>query len=589
MKNAKILVLHPKLRFFFILLCFMFILSFSVSCSNAEHDGLLFLQEELFLAKTKKTDVTAYLFTESQQEAIRKKAFSETGASLFLGIQKLDSIGAAAETFSFAKIGFLYKTDIDSKNNLKMPLSTENCVLAENVSFVDNNIRLSLCIDFTKELPVGFYVQDSSKSVIVNMVDIISAVVGFDESQKIPFYALSQNGGELRQFQESFDFLSAKYYFSELQKAQNLYSPQIKIKFRQLSNQGTPENQVRVNFSYGNEKFTIRRTFSQKEFLLPLATFKLDYGILTFTENASQVSSVLLSASEKKLSQTFESDSLFPISTDLGLIYEWPLKSWRSNDYELFRWQQFPEVLVFDFANYETQNQFLTRLAYFVEKNGYKGTLVSDDFIKNRHGYNAHDYKAKDLAAFFTKAAMLNFNLNQKELLLREILIKNGIIVKNSTGTFDEGQGAIISISRESPMWLRHQLMAHESWHGIYFTKREFRDEVEKLYSEFDETALEFLKVYWETYPSLGYDRNDEYLMQNEFMAYLMQQGLDSVGNYFASKADWNTLNKNRPDLTAYIRRTNAKDFVQAAIELDAWAFAHYGLGAGRSTLIAPL
>ena len=85
----------------------------------------------------------------------------------------------------------------------------------------------------------------------------------------------------------------------------------------------------------------------------------------------------------------------------------------------------------------------------------------------------------------------------------------------------------------------------------------------------------------------LGYDRHDDYLMRNEFMAYLMQQNVRSVQDYFLKKAEWQTLNSRRPDLTGYVRDTNARPFLQAAEALNEWAFTHYGFAAGRVSLIS--
>ena len=44
--------------------------------------------------------------------------------------------------------------------------------------------------------------------------------------------------------------------------------------------------------------------------------------------------------------------------------------------------------------------------------------------------------------------------------------------------------------------------------------------------------SLEFLLKYFSVTPSLNYDIKDEYLVQNEFMAYLLQQPLSEVADY---------------------------------------------------------
>ncbi|MBQ1822749.1 MAG: hypothetical protein II123_04840, partial [Lachnospiraceae bacterium] len=79
----------------------------------------------------------------------------------------------------------------------------------------------------------------------------------------------------------------------------------------------------------------------------------------------------------------------------------------------------------------------------FVEKNGYKGTLVSDDFVREKHGYNAHDYKGDDIARFFNLVNEKNFRINAREKMLRQILLDNGIILNNGDGTYSGGKGAV--------------------------------------------------------------------------------------------------------------------------------------------------
>ena len=79
------------------------------------------------------------------------------------------------------------------------------------------------------------------------------------------------------------------------------------------------------------------------------------------------------------------------------------------------QWKQFTEILIDDYKDYKVQDDMLKRLAFFVEKEGYRGRLAKDSEIKNLHGFNAHDYRGESLAAFFTLAAKENFPLNIKE------------------------------------------------------------------------------------------------------------------------------------------------------------------------------
>ena len=192
------------------------------------------------------------------------------------------------------------------------------------------------------------------------------------------------------------------------------------------------------------------------------------------------------------------------------------------------------------------------------------------------------------MANFFSLVEQENFQINSYEEILKEILIANKIIQKYKNG-FKAGKGAVVSFSRESPEYLRHTFMAHESWHGIYFTDEDFRNIVATCYNMFDEGSLNFLKKFWETQPGLGYDTNDEYLMQNEFMAYIMQQSFSNVRNYFLQVARRGSLNRIQPQSAEYIHSTNAQAFVDAAEILNSYAFDNWGLACGRVALVQRL
>lgn len=278
---------------------------------------------------------------------------------------------------------------------------------------------------------------------------------------------------------------------------------------------------------------------------------------------------------------------LKPIMADPGLIVPWPQEKWRRQSYELFSWELFPSVLIFDFADYAVQDAYLKRLAFFAEKKGYTGKLISDSAMSAFHGFNAHDYRAETLAAFFDKAEHENFPLNESERQLRTVLFHNGIIVRTERG-IEAGHGAIISISRQSTQSIRYRLLTHECLHGIYFTEERFRETVAAVFQQTDPRARLFLRRYFELYPSLQYDTDDSYLLQNEFMAYLLQQNSSQLRPYYVDRISWlRVMNKAEPELRAYIRKTDAEDFMQAAEQMSAFLYTRWGLKAGRITLAA--
>ena len=272
---------------------------------------------------------------------------------------------------------------------------------------------------------------------------------------------------------------------------------------------------------------------------------------------------------------------LSPITADPGIILHWPQTQWRQSSYELFAWEQFPSVLIFDFADYSVQDAYFKRLSFFAEKKGFTGKLLSDGALTSLHGFNAHDYRAETLAAFFQKAEEEHFLLNKSELHLRKILFYNGIIVRTETG-IEAGNGAIVSISRQSSPDLRYRFITHECLHGIYFTEESFRNIVSTVFRQTDPRAVLFLRRYFEIYPTLQYNTDDDYLLQNEFMAYLLQQGRSSLQQYYTRISWFRTIYRAEPALCKYIRNTNAKAFMQAAAQMSSFLYTTWGIKGGR-------
>lgn len=217
-----------------------------------------------------------------------------------------------------------------------------------------------------------------------------------------------------------------------------------------------------------------------------------------------------------------------PIPADPGQILTWDQSSWRKPDFELFSWSRFPRVLILDMASYGIQDAFFKRLAFFVEKAGHAGKLESLPALAGQHGYNAHDYRAEDLARFFDAASKDPAGLSAEEGALATILVENGIMKKPASG-FAPGDGCILSISRSSSPLLRALLLTHESFHGLFFTIPAFRDATEAAWAALtqDEQAvwLDYLATH-------SYDTTDHYLVVNEFQSYLMQQERTGVWGF---------------------------------------------------------
>ena len=207
------------------------------------------------------------------------------------------------------------------------------------------------------------------------------------------------------------------------------------------------------------------------------------------------------------------------------MILDWDRSTWRRPDFELFSWDTFPHVLIFDTASYDVQSDLFKRLAYFVEKAGYRDTIEDPSALAGRHGYNAHDYRAEDLARFFAEAARQGICPHSR-----------GVAAGANPGSQRPDSqdlrrlrtwrgGRDIDLPQLSPA-LRQLLLTHESAHGEFFSLPQFRDGAEAVW----ESLSPVEKDVWQDYlSSKAYDATDHYLVVNEFQAYLFQQEREEV------------------------------------------------------------
>lgn len=349
---------------------------------------------------------------------------------------------------------------------------------------------------------------------------------------------------------------------------------------------GTLETQSRASFRSGRSVFSVRKTPGPHRASIPSFAFSgngADSGDVFLSPDAGSgdLAGIAVTHGES-LPVVAPGSRPSPIIADPSLVVEWPQNRWRRPEFEFFSWDSFPTVLIFDTADYAVQDKLFKRLAFYVEKEGYKGKLLPDSELVDLHAYNAHDYRAESLASFFDAAASASFALGDLELALRDILVNEGVIVARGKG-YAPGAGAVISISRESVSYLRYLFIAHEGYHGIYFVDPDFRAEVSRVYRSMDARAIRFLESYFTVFDSLGYDTDDPYLMENEFMAYMLQQPLDRVGPYFTGVIS-DRYRKHGGDaaLLSYIASTEASEFQRAATELNGYVFSRWGIAGGR-------
>ena len=110
-----------------------------------------------------------------------------------------------------------------------------------------------------------------------------------------------------------------------------------------------------------------------------------------------------------------------PITASLEQILDTGPAAWRTATIEVYRWDLFPDILIMDTVGFAVQDRMFTRLAYFLEKQGWRGKLLGNARLAGRHGWNAHDYGPEGLAAFFSAVKESNFPLNPEEQALRQL------------------------------------------------------------------------------------------------------------------------------------------------------------------------
>jgi hypothetical protein len=255
--------------------------------------------------------------------------------------------------------------------------------------------------------------------------------------------------------------------------------------------------------------------------------------------------------------------------------------SFRRKGFELFAWKALPGILVFRFADLRTQDDYLKRLAFFTEKAGFRGRLAKDEEIEGLHGWNAHDYRAADIGAFFKKAQDEAFALNPRELELKELLISLGQLESAESGIRGARGRAIVSISVASGKAMERRFLAHELYHGIYFTDPAFAAGAEELYSRIDPDVRDYVLEYFDF---KEYDLADRDLMVNEFASYFLQQAPSEAPAYFATTVA-GLLENDRGGKGEYRERAKAlgKRFEETGRAYEALSLRLYGFPAGQA------
>ena len=563
-----------------------------LACIGTEESASLYSLDTAATKGTiKESGYASFKFTAKQKELF-SSIYKERGSvALAVCLQVMPSKKQIpllqGETELPFNYGFLGKDDFDKHGNLIKQYypGAKRIQIQGDLRKAPEVFDISFAVqkndDIEKFLPEGFFVYSSVRCRILGAC-VVPAEIGFDVAQDIPFYGFACNGGVVDFTNTSFDFSGCSMIFP-VQGSVKQSMPEFSVVLSdEVELKTTREHSVRVELNIGGEKLYVNNVVPAKEVIIPAGALNAPFSRMEIGANQECVKSFIMKGVN---SQAFD-EVLVPVRTDPGLILNYKTKQWRTVDYEIFEWDRYPRILFFDTRNYDVQDRFFRRLAFFVEKQGYKGRLLTNEELGDMHGYNAHDYSAQSMANFFNKATELNFTLNEEELLLKRILIQNELFTQDGVYV-KANEGGLVSISRETPGWSRTNLLAHEGWHTIFFRDAEFRNYVSAVYYTFDPTSLDFLIDYFKSQPSLGYDVNDEYLMHNEFMAYIMQQRLSEVANYFVHLANRGTVINYTPQLAAYVRKTEGRGFEDAASALNDFVFDKYGIVCGNIALVS--
>lgn len=429
------------------------------------------------------------------------------------------------------------------------------------VNFGNSDATVRISFQFPPTPVAGFYVHSQSPLQLIR-ASVDDTFLGTKISPSELHFGFPAHGGKLSSETVQGDF-----------STMTGITGKVKI----LLDENPPEF---VKIEGAKSVFTIRtRGFSEEASLdtRQMGNFTAENGI--FTAQTQGVRGIIFE-------KTQEENTLIPISTDPGLIVSWKQDRWRQSTFELFSWSKLPHILIFDFKNHSVQDEFLKRLAFFAEKAGYRGTVPTFAEIADLHGFNAHDYRSETLAEFFTIIESQNMEISNGEKVLLEILKRNGIIVENPAGGFLPGTGSVVSISRQTANRLRMKLLVHELLHGIYFDDTEFQEAVAREFNAVGVAERQFLLDYFSGNPNLQYDATDDYLIKNEFMAYILQQPTNDLSRYFCQNLAQIYFMSTSEAAKAVIAN-NAENFVTASENLSAFLNKKYGFEAGRVHLIS--
>lgn len=276
------------------------------------------------------------------------------------------------------------------------------------------------------------------------------------------------------------------------------------------------------------------------------------------------------------------------VSASLEDIFNWQpfVKTTQKNtDMYIFRWQSYPDVVIFAFKNKAIQADYLKRIAFYTEKVGYRGRIVDVAAIKHRSGWTAHNYRALDFAMFYNATLKREQHedipplLNERETKLKNILLSLGII--NQTGDYyfttnDKHNIPIVSFMRTLNPSLKRVLTFHELLHSFFYRDEVLRSKVDALWGQFSPTDT----LLWREFLSYNsYDPDFNYLLKNELFAYLLQRSKKALLWYRYSRIITDAMRRlGQNTITKSEQKHFADILLRSAEQLSAYMINTYGV-----------
>jgi hypothetical protein len=189
------------------------------------------------------------------------------------------------------------------------------------------------------------------------------------------------------------------------------------------------------------------------------------------------------------------------------------------------RLAQDQNIVVIDFPDLRAQGLMLDRVAALVEKAHLPRDRVLGDVELNQaiyacgetieSYYYGHDYKAADLARFFSLAAAERIQLNSQELWLKGLLTQLGWLSPGANGALITLPGAVAPVTEE----MRAVILHHEISHGAFYTMPDYAAYADGFWASLTDDQRASFRSFL---GAGGYDTGNEILMLNETQAYLI-------------------------------------------------------------------